>query len=36
MGKGGGQQLERLLEPVYGGDKVPRNFLRALEERAKK
>lgn len=36
LGKGGGQQLERLLAPVYGGDKVPRNFLRGLEERGKK
>ncbi|HET6164199.1 MAG TPA: hypothetical protein VFG37_11065 [Planctomycetota bacterium] len=36
MGKGGGQQLERLLAPVYGADKVPRNFLRALEEHGKK
>jgi hypothetical protein len=35
MGKGGGQNLKRLLAPVYGDDKVPRNALRDLEEHGK-
>src|SRR5262249_19250345 len=36
MGKGGGQQLKRLLTPVYGDDKVPRNVFRELEDHGKK